>query len=411
LTPAAAEPFMPAEGTPVLENLAFDLAREASELSAQLHPVVRLSVADLVRSMNCYYSNLIEGHNTHPRDIDRALAADYSSDPHRRDLQLEARAHIEVQQMIDERVGDMPRPPASRAFIEWTHREFCKRLPESLLVVENPDTRERIPFVPGQMRSRIVAVGRHVAPDAGDLPTFMGRFEEAYDATRLTKPRQVIAVAAAHHRFLWIHPFLDGNGRVARLMSHALLLDIGVGSALWSVSRGLARDSGEYKRLLMAADQPRRNDLDGRGALCHAALIDFCRFFLETCLDQVRYMRELLDPSELQRRMEIYVRDEESAERLPKRSYAVLREALLAGDLERGRIPQLIDTSERTARRVVSALIDKRLAGLRLAQGAIATGIPHRRRRALVPEALSGDVMGTSRRVGEMLNLPALSKG
>jgi hypothetical protein len=99
------------------------------------------------------------------------------------------------------------------------------------------------------------------------------------------------------------------------------------------VSRGLARNSAEYKRLLMAADQPRRNDLDGRGALSQDALVDFCRFFLETCLDQIRYMRELLDPSELQRRMELYVRDEESAERLPKRSFAVLREALLAGRL------------------------------------------------------------------------------
>jgi len=361
LIPAAAEPFMPAEGTALLENLAFDLAREASELSAQLHPVVRLSVAELVRSMNCYYSNLIEGHNTHPRDIDRALAADYSSDPHRRDLQLEARAHIEVQQMIDERVGELPRPAASRAFIEWTHREFCARLPESLLVVENPDTKERIPVVPGQLRARTVAVGRHVAPVAEDLPAFMRRFEEAYDADRLTKPRQVIAVAAAHHRFLWIHPFLDGNGRVARLMSHAMLLEIGIGSALWSVSRGLARNSSDYERLLMAADEPRRNDLDGRGALSHDALLDFCRFFLETCLDQISYMRELLSPSVLQRRMELYVRDEESAERLPKRSYAVLREALLSGELERGRIPQLIDTSERTARRVVSALIEKRL--------------------------------------------------
>jgi len=361
VTPAAAEPFLPAEGTTVLENLAFDLAREASELSAQLHPVVRLSVAELVRSMNCYYSNLIEGHNTHPRDIDRALAADYSSDPHRRDLQLEARAHIEVQQMIDERATELPRPLVSAAFIEWTHREFCQRLPESLLVVVNPDTGERVPVVPGQLRARTVAVGRHVAPAPEDLPAFMGRFEQAYDATRLTKARQVIAIAAAHHRFLWIHPFLDGNGRVARLMSHALLLDIGIGSALWSVSRGLARNSGEYKRLLMAADQPRRNDLDGRGALSQDALTDFCRFFLETCLDQVRYMRELLDPSELQRRMELYVRDEESAERLPKRSFAVLREALLAGELERGRVPTLIDTSERTARRVISALIEKRL--------------------------------------------------
>ena len=195
----------------------------------------------------------------------------------------------------------------------------------------------------------------------GGCPAFIRRFEEAYDPARLTKPRQVIAVAAAHHWFLWIHPFLDGNGRVARLMSHAMLLEIGIGSAIWSVSRGLARSSGDYKRLLMAADEPRRNDLDGRGALSHEALIDFCRFFLETCPDQVRYMRELLGPSELQRRMELYVRDEESAERLPKRSFAVLREALLAGELERGRIPQLIDTSERTARRVISALVDNRL--------------------------------------------------
>jgi hypothetical protein len=154
---------MPAEGTAVLENLAFDLAREASELSAQLHPVVRLSVAELVRSMNCYYSNLIEGHNTHPRDIDRALAADYSSDPHRRDLQLEARAHIEVQQMIDERVGDLPRPPVARAFIEWTHREFCKRLPVSLLVALNPDSGERIHVVPGR-------ADRFLQILSGDLP-------------------------------------------------------------------------------------------------------------------------------------------------------------------------------------------------------------------------------------------------
>jgi Fic family protein len=360
LLPAAAEPFMPAEGTEVLENLAFDLAREASELSGQLHPVIRLSVAALVRSMNCYYSNLIEGHNTHPRDIDRALAADYSKDPHRRDLQLEARAHIEVQQMIEAGTA-FPRPPAARAFIEWTHREFCVRLPESLLIVANPDTGERLPVIPGELRTRSVAVGRHVPPPAQDLPAFMSRFEQAYDSARLSKPRQVVAVAAAHHRFLWIHPFLDGNGRVVRLMSHAMLLDLGVGSALWSISRGLARNASEYKRLLMAADEPRKGDLDGRGALSQSALIDFSRFFLMSCLDQVRYMRELLEPSELQRRMELYVRDEESADRLPKRSFAVLREALLSGELDRGRVPGLIDVSERTARRVISALVEKRL--------------------------------------------------
>ena len=130
---------------------------------------------------------------------------------------------------------------------------------------------------------------------------------------------------------------------------------------MWSIARGLARRSTEYKRLLMAADGPRRGDLDGRGALSQGALIDFCSFFLECCLDQVRYMREMLEPSELQRRIELYVRDEEDAERLPKRSFALLREALLAGELDKGRIPRLIDVSERTARRVTSALVEKRL--------------------------------------------------
>ena len=360
MTPSAAEPFMPAEGTAVLENLAFDLAREASELSGQLHPTVRRSVAERVRSMNCYYSNLIEGHNTHPRDIDRALESDYSSDPHRRDLQLEARAHIEVQRMIDAR-DDFPRPPASQAFIRWTHREFCARLPESLLTVENPYTHEQLQVVPGELRTRGVAVGHHIPPPAEDLASFMDRFEQAYAADRLTKPRQTIAVAAAHHRLLWIHPFLDGNGRVTRLMSHAMLQDLGVGSALWSISRGLARRSTDYKRLLMAADEPRKGDFDGRDALSQSALVDFCVFFLECCLDQVRYMHEILEPSELQRRIDLYVRDEEDAGRLPKRSFVILREALLSGDLDRGRIPRIIDASERTARRVIAALVEKRL--------------------------------------------------
>jgi Fic family protein len=50
--------------------------------------------------MNCYYSNLIEGHDTHPVDIERALKNDYSQDRRKRDLQLEAKAHIAVQRWI-----------------------------------------------------------------------------------------------------------------------------------------------------------------------------------------------------------------------------------------------------------------------------------------------------------------------
>lgn len=354
------EPMLPEEAERSLDDVTFELTREASMLAGRLHPAVQESVGALVRSMNCYYSNLIEGHDTHPRDIDRALAKDLSAEPQKRALQLEAVAHIEVQRRVD--LGHDPTDwPASRAYAVWLHREFCERLPEELLWVENPDTRERLRVEPGELRKRGVAVGRHVPPDATDLPRFLKRFEEAYQPARLSQVRQVHSVGAVHHRLLWIHPFLDGNGRVARLMSHALFKRVGIGSSLWSVSRGLARDTQRYKGLLMAADGPRRGDRDGRGNLSQAGLIEFCDFFLRTCLDQVRYMTSILEPQELLRRMELYVEDETRAGRLPKGSFPILREALLAGDVSRGEAGRLTGYQERKGREVVSTLLKRGL--------------------------------------------------
>lgn len=359
------EPMMPPEGERRLEDSAVDLVAKANALAGQVHPLVRRSVGALVRSMNCYYSNLIEGHDTHPRDIDRALAQDYAAEPRRRALQLEAVAHIEVQRMIDEG-EDPPSWPTSADYAIWLHREFCSRLPEDLLLVENPDTGERLRVEPGELRQRGVQVGRHIPPEAADLPRFLVRFEEAYDPKRLSKVRQIEAVAAAHHRLLWIHPFLDGNGRVARLMSHALLKRLGIGSSLWSVARGLARNVGRYKSMLMAADQPRRGDLDGRGSLSEASLVEFCQFFLSTCVDQVEYMGSVLEPAELLRRIEHYVEDEARAGRMPKGAFPILREAVLAGEVERGRARDLTGYRERMARMVISTLLD---LGLLVSEG------------------------------------------
>jgi Fic family protein len=200
----------------------------------------------------------------------------------------------------------------------------------------------------------------HVPPSGEHLDLALKRFEEAYTAP-IAKFRKIIAVAAAHHRLLWIHPFLDGNGRVARLMVHAMFNRVGVGSSLWSVSRGLARNVAEYKARLMAADRPRDNDYDGRGSLSEEALVEFCRFFLRVSLDQVRFMESILEPSSLLRRIELYCRDEVEAGRLPKASFPVLREVVLSGELERGRVRSIVDLQERAARNVTSALLARRL--------------------------------------------------
>jgi Fic family protein len=308
--------------------------------------------------MNCYYSNLIEGHDTHPRSIDRALANDFSSEPKQRDLQLEAVAHIHVQKLIDE--GRDPDVwPASESYARWLHREFCSRLPESMLWVENPDTGEQLPVLPGECREHDVIVGRHVPPQPEQLGRFLSRFDAAYASPHLSNLRKVQAVGAAHHRFLWIHPFLDGNGRVARLMAHALLKRLGVGTSLWSVARGLARSQTDYKALLMQADGPREGDRDGRGNLTQRGLIAFCQFFLDRSIDQVRFMSNLLEPEEMLRRMEIHIEEEVRAKHLPRGSFAVLREAALAGEVPRGKVAALTNYEERAARMVSAALLDR----------------------------------------------------
>ena len=352
------EPMLPDEAIHGLEDGAVTLIAEANRLAGRVHPILLNSVGALVRSMNCYYSNLIEGHDTHPRDIDSALANDFSTEPRKRELQQEAVAHIHVQRLIDE--GNDPHIwPATGAYARWLHEEFCQKLPPEMLWVDNPDTGERLTVIPGALRQSNVIVGRHIPPDHADLPRFLARFDTAYGAPPLSKLRQIQSVGAVHHRFLWIHPFIDGNGRVARLMSHALLKRLGIGTSLWSVARGLARDEARYKALLMAADEPRQGDRDGRGNLTQRGLLAFSQFFLDRAIDQVRFMSALLEPEEFLRRMEIHIEEEVRAKRLPKGSFMVLREAALAGEVERGKVPLLTGYEERAARMVTAALIDK----------------------------------------------------
>ena len=354
------EPMLPRDQSQRLENLAIELVAKSNQLAGQLRPEVREGIGDLVRSMNCYYSNLIEGHNTHPRDVDRAINDEYSSDPAKRVLQIEARAHIDVQRMIDSR-EDPEDPPTSEKYSKWLHKEFCKRLPDELLWVENPNTKKRVQVIPGEFRDGDVEIGRHIPPPANDLSNYMARFEQVYNFDQLSKVQRIIAIAAAHHRFLWIHPFYDGNGRVVRLMAHAMLLRCGVGSSIWSVARGLARDVTTYKARLMGADEARHNDYDGRGARSETMLENFCNFFLQACIDQVDFMESLLQPRELLRRMKLYCDDEIAAGRLPNRSMALLREALLMGAVERGKAPEITGYQERRAREILSTLLRKGL--------------------------------------------------
>jgi len=355
---ASMEPLLIGEDSrhrAALTDLAVDLAAKSAGFRRSLPQGLLVALADLVRSMNCYYSNLIEGHDTHPVDIERALKNDYSADPKKRDLQLEAKAHIAVQRWIDE--GNFTGRAITAEGITEMHRRFCEHLPDDMLWVEEPETKERIRVVPGELRQRAVRVGRHIPISPGAVPRFLEHFEKVYG--RVGKTDAILGAAAAHHRLLWIHPFLDGNGRVTRLMSHAVLLEaLGTG-AVWSVARGLARSNNIYKGHLSQCDLPRRNDLDGRGNLNEEALAAFTRFFLETCIDQVTFMESLMQPDRLRARILLWAEEETRLDLLPPKAGAVLEAILYRGELPRGDVAGLLGQTPRHARRLISELLKR----------------------------------------------------
>jgi Fic family protein len=188
------------------------------------------------------------------------------------------------------------------------------------------------------------------------VPRFFDHFEWAYG--RLGRSDSIPAVAAAHHRFVWIHPFLDGNGRVARLMSHAMMLELLDTGGVWSVARGLGRTAEHYKRHLAACDSPRRNDLDGRGTLSEEALARFTAYFLQICIDQVEFMSRLVEPDRLRARIHQWAGEEAALGTLPAKAANVLDAVLYRGELPRGELEAIVGTGDRQARRVAATLTD-----------------------------------------------------
>jgi Fic family protein len=373
------EPARLEEPTGAIADTIAELAASAAILGKALHPRTAANLAALVRIMNTYYSNLIEGHDTRPRDIERALAGELDPDEGRRDLQLEAAAHVRVQREVDRMAdaGALP-APASRDFLLWLHREFYRDAPESILVIKA--AKRTLRMTPGAWRTdpeHDVAVGRHVPPSSAHIPDFMLYFEERFNFDKMGRAAQIMAMASAHHRLNYIHPFPDGNGRVSRLMSHAMAAVAGIGArGLWSVSRGLARgleSRTDYKRMMDYADTPRQGDLDGRGNLSQKALQEFVLWFLRVCLDQVNFMSGLFELNGLSQRLRMYVQKNSS---LKPEAIGLFEEALVRGEFERGEIVRVTGLPERSARRVLSDVVELGLLASDTPKGSVSLRFP-----------------------------------
>lgn len=360
--PAAIAPLKPSELPAELRELALEIVAAAARLGGALHPVTAQAIAEFLRPANSYYSNLIEGHDTHPLAIAQALRAEYAPDSRNRSLQLEALAHIEVHQQLPALLAAANTNPYQERFWRALHEAFYAHLPDEFRWVETQEG-TRLEVLPGQLRTTEVRVGRHVAPAAAALSAFLERLEWAYrppaEANRLAR---IATIGAAHHRLAWLHPFLDGNGRVLRLFSDAAFLSEGLAAGgLWSMSRGLARHEQAYKQALAAADSRRLNDYDGRGNLSEKRLVAFCQFFLEVALDQLRYMTQVLAIDSMLERLRKLVNLQVVKHRWRPESYYVLEAVFLKGSITRGEVMRLTGLSDKTAKELATTLLTAQL--------------------------------------------------
>ena len=345
-----------------LLSMAEELCIKSATLAGSHAPQVLYGIKELLRKVNSYYSNQIESEGTHPIDIDKATRQEFSSDSKEKQLQQLSLVHIEVQKYV-ENYFEERQTPYSRDFILDVHRELYSHPDMAhFLHIEDKENSTIREMLPGKLRESNVKVGQHIATDYRELSGFFNKYERLYRIpNHTTQAKKLIYGLASHHRLMWIHPFLDGNGRTARLVLDGIFTSMELeGYGLWNISRGLSRRSKDYKRYLALADMPRQGDLDGRGALSTKAFISYIKFMLEVALDQVNFMNQNLKMNALHERIERYVRLSKEGffdtKPLPKYSELLFKELLMRGEVPRGKVKDIIHTKDRTATTLITAL-------------------------------------------------------
>jgi Fic family protein len=376
------EPLLPADAhLELLLGKAHELSRAATLLAGTRAPS---ELRALLRSMNSYYTNRIEGHHTRPHEIDQALRKDFSKDAKLAANQRLAVAHIEAELALEQRYvgGDAARGLYATDAVQVMHQELFGRLPPQDLMTDEGE-----PIVPGQLRQQEVKVGQHVAPAFASVPAFLHRWANFYGGVRRGEAA-LVALACAHQRLGWVHPFIDGNGRVMRLHTHTLLSVLGYTGGLWSPLRGFARSTERYYALLADADSLRRGDLDGRGNLSQQALIAWADYVLAVCRDQVSFMGSMLDFQTLLPRLQACLVFESTVVKSGVRQESLrgLHYLFLSGeDMSRGDFKSMLGVSDRAATDALGALVKRGLLKSDTPQGKVRFGLPQHALRFLFP--------------------------
>ncbi|MBU1172693.1 MAG: Fic family protein [Proteobacteria bacterium] len=396
-------PALPDERFGEIKDMAQEVIIASATLNGRVAKETAATLGDRLRLLNSYHSNLIEGHKTSIVDIEAALNKEFSSDDDKRYSQELCAGHVLTERaLMQEVLATPPDTLCSSDYLCKIHKAFYSQLPEHHLFTHGQGGFTTYSVNPGEIRDTNVSLdeGHSIhGPDSNALKDKLNEFRYLYDPANFHGDERLIAAAASHHRLSWLHPFRDGNGRVARLFSGLYLARIGINTGnLWSLSRGFSRKKQWYMINLQSADLP---DAAEKG-FNQAYFADYCMYFLEVCLDQIRFMDKMLGLNMIDPRIDWYIQSRDKArgasDPIDPRAAKLLKALFFLGEIPRGKAQTYMGMekqTDRNARRIVSQLLKEGLVTSDSHRAPLKIGFPTHVLKYYFPDLFDPNVVGT----------------
>lgn len=261
---------------------------------------------------------------------------------------------------LDDHLREMANIEAAMAYIEEhfeSGQDVTEHFVRELHALAVQELEREGDATPGAYRQGAVKISRseHLPPEAIMVPQYMTELVSFINRPDAAK-YDLIKVALAHHRFAWIHPFGNGNGRVVRLLTYTLLIKYGfnvkTGGRVLNPTAVFCNDRDRYYAMLGQADTGAAEGLEA-----------WCVYVLEGMLDELRKVDRLTDRNYLIDNILApalhYARERELVTRLEEQ---VLLTAARAGVVKASDLKEVMSGMNETQRTYqVRKLVERRM--------------------------------------------------
>lgn len=246
-------------------------------LGGSTNPQVFFQLKHLFHTLESIGSARIEGNNTTIAEYIETKLDSGDTEKNKSHSIIEIQNIEKAMEFIESTIQDYP---INKAFVSELHKIIVKDLP--------PPPNGEGDLTPGSYRNKNIKISNslHLPPDSFLVDTYMDdlfSFINSEDSSKY----DLLKSAIAHHRFVWIHPFGNGNGRTVRLFTYAMLIkngfNVNVDRIINPTAVFCSNRNGYYDNL-SKADSGSDNDV-----------LEWCEYVLKGLKEEIEKIDKLTD--------------------------------------------------------------------------------------------------------------------